>query len=107
MYKNINLLQFSAKFPVNINDLGGSNLSIFSLLRLLTPCNIFKTRWWLRFGHTERQVAGTCRRDMLQGHVAGSNIIVCHRSKPCRGDKKLSPRHVAGIKSVAATCCIV
>ena len=49
----------------------------------------------LRFGHTEQQIAGTCCRDMLQGHVAGSNFIVCHRSKPCRGDKKLSPRHAA------------
>ena len=45
-----------------------------------------------------RSHGATSRRDMLQGHVAGSNFIVCHRSKPCRGDKKmkkLSPRHAA------------
>ncbi len=42
-----------------------------------------------------RSHGATNRRDMLQGHVAGSNFIVCHRSKPCRGDKKLSPRHAA------------
>ncbi len=35
------------------------------------------------------------RSNKSQGHVAGSNFIVCHRSKPCRGDKKLSPRHAA------------
>ncbi len=42
-----------------------------------------------------RSHGATSRRDILQGHVAGSNFIVCHRSKPCRGDKKLSPRHAA------------
>ncbi len=42
-----------------------------------------------------RSHGATSRRDMLQGHVAGSNFIVCHRSKPCRGDKKLSQRHAA------------
>ena len=45
----------------------------------------------LRFGHTERQVAGTCCRDMSLGQISscviGLNLVA--------GDKKLSPRHAA------------
>ncbi len=45
------------------------------------------TIWWLISAVKVRSHGATSRRDMLQGHVAGSNFIVCHRSKPCRGTK--------------------
>ena len=42
-----------------------------------------------------RSHGATSRKDMLRGHVAGTNFIVCHVPETCRDDKKLSLRHVA------------
>ena len=59
-----------------------------------------------------RSHGATNRRDMLQGHFAGSNFIVCHRSKPCRGGQKIVKsidfmQHVAGtnlLQRLVASC---
>ena len=49
----------------------------------------------LRLGHTRRQITGTCGRDKSRR---------MHNAKSCRGDKILSPQHVAWIQDDLNSC---